>query len=314
MANDRKYSQSKLRGQIHCPAAVTPFGPDGELLLEDFAEVLRYHLDVVKAGGLLIAGCNGEGYAISDSELGQITEVAAKTLGDRMPYYVSVARTPVAECIARAEIVAENGGYGIALGQAQIYDMTDSEVIRRFETVGKAVPLPMMVYNMSHLSHYCISPETMRRICDVVPAEIIKDVPTDFDHIKRMIVEVGDRVPVLYGHKDTLIPALLLGSGGFVGTGPELFGSHAREMFFGVHDMTPAERMNVHCRYGAVSDALMWTVGKPPAAIKAALKMVGVPSGLPREHVQPLTGAEENLLRGILIEAGILEGEIAKRA
>ena len=312
--NNKTYSQSSLRGQIHCPAAVTPFGPDGELLLDDFAMVLRYHLEVVNAGSLLIAGCNGEGYAISDSELGQITEVANATLGVRMPYYVSVTRTPLAECLARAEIVAENGGYGIALGQAQIYDMTESEVVRRFETVGKAVPLPMMIYNMSHLSHFSIGPETMRRICDVVPAEIIKDVPTDFDHIKRMIVEVGNRVPVLYGHKDTLIPALLLGSGGFVGTGPELFGKHARDMFFGVHHMTPEERLEVHCRYSAVSDALMWSVGKPPAAIKTAMKMIGVPGGQPREHVLPLTRAEENYLRNILTEAGILEGEIAKRA
>ena len=85
-------------------------------------------------------------------------------------------------------------------------------------------------------------------------------------------------------------------------------------MFFGVHNMTPEERLEVHCRYSVVSDALMWSVGKPPAAIKAAMKMIGIPGGLPREHVLPLTRAEENYLRNILTEAGILEGEIAKRA
>ena len=314
MAIEKTYSQSKFRGQIHSPAPVTPFGPDGELLLDDFAEILRYHVEVVRADTMLVAGCNGEGYALGDDELGQVTAVAAKTIGARIPYYVHVTRTPTRECIARAEIVAANGGYGIALGQPQIYDSSESEVIRRFETVAKAVPLPMMVYNMSHLSHFCISPDAMRRICDVVPVEVIKDVPTEFDHIKRMIVEVGDRAPVLYGHKDTLIPALLLGSGGFVGTGPELFGAETRELFFGVHDMDPADRMALHCRYGVVSDALMWSIGKPPAAIKAAMTMIGLPGGLPREHVRPLTPQEETQLRAVLTDAGLLDGAIARRA
>jgi dihydrodipicolinate synthase/N-acetylneuraminate lyase len=72
--------------------------------------------------------------------------------------------------------------------------------------------------------------------------------------------------------------------------------------------------MDVHCRYGMVSDALMWNVGKPPAGIKGAMKMLGLPGGEPREHIKPLTQAEQKLLRRILIEAGCLEGPVAKRA
>lgn len=314
MAIDKVYSHSSFRGQIHCPAPVTPFSPKGELLLDAYAEILRYHLDVVKVDTMLIAGCNGEGYALTDAELGLVTEVAAKTVGGRIPFYVHVSQIPTRDCIARAEIAAAAGAYGIALGQAQIYDSTTEMVIQRFAEVHKAAPLPMMVYNLSHLSHFNITPEIMAAICDVVPVEVIKDVPTDFDHIKRMIVEVGDRAPVLYGHKDTLIPALLLGSGGFVGTGPECFGAECRDMFFDVHTMTPAERMDVHCRYGMVSDALMWSVGKPPAGIKGAMKMLGLPGGEPREHIAPLTADEEKRLRLILIEAGCLEGPVAKRA
>ncbi len=314
MPMEKTYSQSPFKNQIHSPAPVTPFSPTGELLLDDFARVLRYHLDVVQVDTMLIAGCNGEGYAIDDHELGQVTATAAKTIDGKIPFYVHVTRTPTRECIRRAEIAAENGAYGIALGQPQIYDSSPEVVRDRFATVARAVPLPMMVYNLSQLSHYSITPEHMRAICDVAPVEVVKDVPTDFDHIKRMIVEVGDRVPVLYGHKDTLVPSLLMGGGGFVGTGPELFGGDCRRLFFGVHEMSPKARMDLHCRYGMVSDALMWSVGIPPAGIKAAMKMIGVPGGEPREHVKPLTGEETAQLRAILVEAGVLEGDLAKTA
>ena len=119
--------------------------------------------------------------------------------------FTSPARRP-ASASAERRSQRKTGAYGIALGQPQIYDSSPEIVRDRFAEVAKAVPLPMMVYNLSHLSHYGFSPEDMRALCDVAPVEVIKDVPTDFDHIKRTLVEVGDRVPVLYGHKDTLVP------------------------------------------------------------------------------------------------------------
>lgn len=315
MAYDKKYTQSRFRGQIHSPAPVTPFDAKGNFLPEAYEKVLTYHLDVVKCDTMLIAGCNGEGYALTDEELGEVVKVCAKVVGKRVPYFVHVSRTRNVECIRRAEIAAKNGATGIALGQPQIYDSTEARVIERFRDVGKATGLPMMIYNLSHLSHFSLTPAIVNKICDVAPAEVIKDVPTDFDHIKRMIMEAGDRIPVLYGHKDTLVPALLLGGGGFVGTGPEIFGAECRKMFMEVVSMGPKERMEAHYRYGLVSDALMWKIGKPPAGIKAAMNLIGIYAGVPRDHIDPLTPAEEAQLREVFVKARVLAPErIAKRA
>ena len=69
--------------------------------------------------------------------------------------------------------------------------------------------------------------------------------------------------------------------------------------------------------HGAVFAEIIFSrpgVGKPPAGIKGAMKMLGLPGGEPREHIAPLTADEEKRLRLILIEAGCLEGPVAKRA
>ena len=55
----------------------------------------------------------------------------------------------------------------------------------------------------------------------------------------------------------------------------------------------------------------MHAQGLQPHHIAAEL---GLPGGEPREHIKPLTAAEQKLLRRILIEAGCLEGPVAKRA
>ena len=74
----KTYSQSPFRGQIHCPAPVTPFSARGDLMLDAYVEILRYYLDVVRVDAMMIAGDNGEGYALTDDELRQVTETAVR--------------------------------------------------------------------------------------------------------------------------------------------------------------------------------------------------------------------------------------------
>jgi len=310
MIYEKTYTQSKLfKNQIHAPAVVTPFNDDGSINEERYANVIRYLLDVVKCDTMLVAGCNGEHYSLTTKEIAQVSRVAAKTIAGRIPFFVNVSRNETAICIERAEAAAAAGATGLALGQATIQDSSDRWVIKRFKDVSRAVPLPMMVYNMSHLTSYSFSPQVMNAVCDECPIECLKDVPTDMEHIRNMIVGVGDRIPVLYGHKNTMVPALLFGSGGYVGTGPELFGAESRSMFMEIHGKSPAEKMDIFCRYALVSDTLMWKLGKQPSGLKAALNMIGIPVGKPREHVDPFTPEQEIELRKALIAARILKDE-----
>ena len=308
---DKTYTHSPFRGQIHCPAPVTPFSPEGDLMTDAYAEILRYYLDVLRVDTMLIAGDNGEGYALSDDELRQVTEAAAKTIAGRIPFYVNVTRTSNQRCIERAEIAATAGAPGISLCQPPIHDASADKIVQRYAQVAKAVPLRMMVYNLPLISHFNIDADVLRSICDVAPVDVVKDAPPDMEHITTMLAEMGERFPFLYGQRLTMIPALLLGSGGFVGTGPEMFGADCRT-FLDIHNMTPAQRFDLHYRYGLVNQALLHTVGKPPAGLKAALNMIGLPAGVPRDHVSALTPAEEDELRAILIRVGILDGSVAR--
>ena len=310
---DKTYTHSRFRGQIHCSAPVTPFSAKGELMLDAFARVLDFHLDVVGVDAMLIAGDNGEGYALTDAELRGVTATAVATIKGRVPFYVHVTRTSNRESVVRAEIAAAAGAPGICLGQPYVHDASADKIVERFETVAKAVPLPMMVYNLPLICRFNITPDVLRSICDVAPVDVVKDAPPDMEHITNMLFEMGDRFPILYGQRLTLIPALLLGSGGFVGTGPELFGPRARD-FFEIHGMTPAARLDLHTRYGQVNAALMHALGKPPAPLKAAMTMLGVPAGVPRDHVSPLTPTEDEQLRDVLDRTGILESAVAMTA
>lgn len=280
-------------------------------MLDAYTEILRYYLDVVRADALMIAGDNGEGYALTDNELRQVTEAAVAAAGPHVPIYVHITRTSNRRCMERAEIAATAGAPGISLGQPYIHDASAAKIVERFAEVAKAVPLRMMVYNLPLICHFNITPPVLRSICDVAPVDLIKDAPMDLGHITTMLAEMGDRFPILYGQRLTLVPALLLDAGGFVGTGPELYGESCRD-FFNVHEMSPSERLNLHARYNLLNDALINTLGTPPAGIKAALNILGLPAGVPRDHVIPLSAEEEVQLREVMVRAGVFNHPIGK--
>lgn len=313
MPIEKTYTDSPFTSEVHCPAAVTPFDKDGDLMVDEFKEVLRFHLDVNRVDAFLIAGDNGEGYTLSADELARVTRAAAEEIGKRVPFYVHVTRTSNAESLERARAAAEAGAYGICLmPQTYIHKATAAEIVARYAMVAKAVPLPMMVYNSPNHTHIEMSTDVLSSICDVAPIEAVKDGSREFLHITEMIEAFGHRFPFLYGGRMTLVPTILLGAGGLVSTGPELFGSRVRELFE-VHDMTPAQRLDVHIRYGTVNHAVLESV-TPPAGIKAGLNLIGVPAGVPREPVQQLSADDEARIRDVLVSVGILEGPLAKSA
>ncbi|MDP6805715.1 MAG: dihydrodipicolinate synthase family protein [Rhodospirillales bacterium] len=302
---DKRYSDSDFRGQIYLPAPVTPFAANGDLMLDAFADVLRFYLDVCAVDSFVIAGNNGEGSAISAPELGRLVETATKVVAGRVPFFAHVTRTSNRESIARAEIAAAAGATGICLmGQPYIHKATEAEIVDRFVAVTKAVPLPMYVFNDVGHQGFSISANTLSAICEVAPVVVMSDGARDLGAALQTIAAFGDRFPILYGPPALLVPALLLDAGGLGGTGLELFGARVRPELLDIHERTPAERLEIVRRYGAVAAAVA-RFGSPPAGMKAALAMLGVPAGVPREPVQPLAPADEEALRGELTRLGV---------
>ena len=71
------------------------------------------------------------------------------------------------------------------------------------------------------------------------------------------------------------------------------------------HQAPGDERQSMHFALTRVYETLMGT-GTWPSALKASLNMIGVPAGLPREPVQPLSPADTAKLEAVLREVAVL--------
>jgi 4-hydroxy-tetrahydrodipicolinate synthase len=292
-----------LHGVI--PALTTPFLSDGGI---DFAGVRRLVDFVIEDGvhGILVNGCTGESWAIEDDEREELFRVAADQVAGRVPVLAGCSGMTARAAIGKVR-QAEKAGCDVALLPPPSYVMPgEEEVYEFFREVAKASALPMVVYNVPRRTGVAVTVRTMARLANEPNVIGLKESSKDFLVLSEMVRALGERISVMAGYMTVLgLGALSVGAVGFIDSTISVQGRHAVEFYDAVRqgDLTRARQMQaalVKLNKG------FFSVGTFPAAVKAALEILGRPGGPTRPPIKPLTAAERDQIRTILVEAGLL--------
>ena len=303
MRGTRQRAPLAIEGNI--PAVVTPFDDTGELMLDAFEQVVAWHLDM-GADGICVAGDNGEAWSLSPEERRRLAEAAVRVAKGRVPVVMGASAPTARQTIGYAEIAAEAGVDALMTGpQSYVLKASTAEIVGRFVAVHKAVPLPFVAYNSPRRTGINLDVETLGAVCDAVSVVALKEASRDVFHTTNIIRVHGQCLSVLIGPCPLIIPGLALGARGFISSGPELFGKQAAEIRRLASEAPGDERQSMHFALTSVYETLMGT-GTWPSALKASLNMIGVPAGLPREPVQPLSPADTAKLEAVLREVAVL--------
>ena len=297
----------KLPARIRLSAPVTPFSAKGEFMPEAFEELVRWHLSH-GTRGFLVAGDNGEHWALSPTEIGQITAITMRETRGQLPVYVGAWAITERETIQRAEAAANAGAYGLCVKpQSYVHAWaaaSPADVVGRFEAVARAIPLPMMVYNSPNRTGVNISHEMLHAICDVANVECLKDTNADSNFLLQRVLQFSGRLSVLVSGA-FFYTGMLLGAGGTIATMNDLFG-HDADRIFDFEKMSVEERREILVRELEVGQAINY-LGSIPAAYKAAWNMMGLPAGHLRDPLRPLTPEQEVTLRQVLVKWKVIE-------
>jgi len=286
------------------PAVVTPFTEAGEIREDAFCEVVERQI-AIGAGGICVAGDNGESWALDSAERGRLTRLAVDQARGRVPVIMGASAPTARATIAYGRVAAEAGAAGLlVMPQPYVLKASRDELLQRFAALAAAVDLPIVAYNTPRRSGIDLSVDDIVAICDAAPVVAIKESSRDFFHHTHLLDRLGARISVLTGPSHYILPCVALGARGFIATGPELLGAEcARIMALGAAAPSPESRA-MHQRLTVLYQMLMGT-GTWPAALKAALNLLGWPAGVPREPVRALVGAELDKLRRTLGELGL---------
>jgi 4-hydroxy-tetrahydrodipicolinate synthase len=128
------------------PAVLTMFDADGALDEPATAE----HIDwLVSEGvhGLVVGGTSGEFIALSPAERVRLVALAVRAARGRVPVVAGTGAFATRETIELTRAAAEQGADAAIVILPYFQKPTRAEVMRHFETVGAASPIPVVAYN-----------------------------------------------------------------------------------------------------------------------------------------------------------------------
>jgi 4-hydroxy-tetrahydrodipicolinate synthase len=288
-------------------AITTPFDAQGKIVETDFRILVNSFVND-GATGIIVAGHNGESWALKHGEFERLVRIAVNEAKGRVPILCGVESRDAAGVIEEARSVAGAGAQGIMVEPPYVVTTsTDAEIIDRFERIANDSPVPVMLYNNPRRTQIHVKPETLAKLAKHQNIVALKDASRDFGDLSAKIDLAGNDINIFVGPATQILPGILLGARGFISSGPmELM----RRDGFRLYELATQQRVEEAIPLHFLATRIyrmLFGIGTWPAALKAAMNAIGRPAGLPRLPVHPLGPQEEEALKKTLRELGLLQ-------
>ncbi len=292
----------RLEGVI--PPHVTPFTEDGSLDLNSLERLIEFWLD---AGVHALATCasNGEGPLLSKEERVQVIKRVVDSAGGQVPVIAGVSSPSTRDVFSQVRDYERAGADAILFTPPYYFKPNERELREHYRTVLGEAGIDVVLYNVPKFVGYNLPVELLVELVAESDRVIgVKESSGLLWRISELIRLVGDRVSVLAGTGDMLLPTLALGgSGGIVGVAifapelaVELYKSHAEGEWVRASEL--------QLKLTMLNEVVVKGLNQLSAA-KEALRIRGLPAGYPRRPSLPLTEEESRSVRQALEEAGL---------
>lgn len=287
--------------------SLTPFDQEGHI---DEA-ALRAHFRRLADSGIGVyvgGGGTGEGHTFTPGEAELVLNVAADELKGKVPVRAMGAEPRTArQLVELGQLVASAGldamqVYSLDAGHA--YIPSAAEIERYFSDVIATVTLPVVI-STHHFTNYVIPSGTLERLCDRFDSIIgINCTSPDLRYVADVVDKLGDRVEIHVGGPQQALTILALGGTGFLTSEANV----APKLAMALVDAYRRSDLEVlHRRYAEL--IRLWSFLQSfgsSRGVKGALKVLGLPGGVPRPPRLPLDDDEERRVRDFIAEADLL--------
>jgi 4-hydroxy-tetrahydrodipicolinate synthase len=276
-------------------AIVTPFSPDGSEI--DLPALDRLVEDQIQGGvsGLVPCGTTGETPTLDDAEqIAVIARVVAVTKG-RVPVYAGTGSFSTKKTIAASRAAIAAGADGVMVVMPYYSKPSQDGLREHVLAVARAVPSPIILYNVPGRSVVDLGADATVRICEAAPNVVaIKDATANVLRCQELKRRLGDRLTVMCGDDALTLPMMAVGASGVISVTANVLPRQ-------VSDVTRFVRENAWDRARAAHLSLLEIHGvmfvEPnPAPAKAALAAMGKMNDSVR---LPLVAASEGARRQI---------------
>jgi 4-hydroxy-tetrahydrodipicolinate synthase len=299
-----------IRGSI--APVVTPFDEEAAVDADALARLIHWQIEQ-GSHGISVLGSTGEPTSQTAPERLEVLTVAARAVGDRVPFLPGTGSTHLGETL-ELTAAAESLGADAVLVVAPYYSRPTQEALFDwYSMIAAEFPdLPIVIYNVPVRAAVDVDPATVGRLrrshANIVG---VKETTRDFEHASRVLNECGRDFLVYCGIELLCYPMLAIGGAGHLSCIANFAPRPCAELYdaFAHGDLDEALRLH----YQLHSLVELAFVETNPGPVKWAMERLGIlRCGRVRPPLGSPTARSRELILDVLAAEGLLEAVCAQ--
>jgi 4-hydroxy-tetrahydrodipicolinate synthase len=285
------------------PALVTPLTQQDELNIPALRKLTNYVIDN-GVHGVFATGSQGEFWAFSAEEKQKVWEVVVEETNRRVTVYAGSAAVTTREAIALTQLAEKAGVDAVSVLTPFFINPNEEELYEHYRAIANSTRLPLILYTNPDRTGVKLSTGLISRLAKIENIVGIKDSSGDLTLSSDYIRATPEDFSVLMG-RDTLIFSGLLhcAKGAIAATANVVPGLVVKIYDFFIKGNIEGARL---AQEALAPLRLAFTWGTFPVVIKEALDLIGLQGGPARAPVGPMTPAQRERLKNLMVELGLI--------
>lgn len=282
-------------------ALVTPLR-DGAVDHDALTRLIEHQL-ACGIDGLVAVGTTGESATLDFDEHIAVVAHTVKVVAGRVPVIAGAGGNATAEALELSRRSADAGADAL-LQVTPYYNRPNQDgLYRHFETIARAVPLPIILYNVPSRTSCDLLPDTVVRLAAIDNVVGLKEATGNLVRAAELLARVGDRIAIISGDDGTAFPLYALGGKGVISVVSNVDPARMAQMWDAAVAGQWGRARELHFALRAMMELLF--VEPSPAPTKAALALLGRMTDEIRAPLYPVTAATRDRLRVELERLGL---------
>jgi len=283
-------------------ALITPFDDKGNIDEEGFRDNIEYQ---IKNGvdGIVPVGTTGESATLSEEEHKRVVDIAVEQVNGKVSVIAGTGSNNTIEALKYTKH-AESVGADAALMITPYYNKPTQEgLIKHYSKIASEVSIPIVLYTVPGRTGINIEPETTERLSKIENIVAIKDASGNLDQVMKVIRNCKN-FTVLSGEDYLTYPIITLGGKGVISVASNVAPKMMSEFINAALNGKWKKAKELHYRLYPLFKILF--IETNPSPVKAAMQMLGMPSGDPRLPLVRVKKESEEKIKDILRELDLL--------
>jgi len=279
------------------PALVTPFTDDGRSVDEErLRGLIRYLIDQ-GVTGLVPCGSTGEFQNLTEEERRHVIEVTIDEADGHVPVIAGTGSSGTKLTIEQTKHAKDAGADAAIIVTPYYHKPSNRGLYEHYRLIAESVDIPIVLYNIPQATGVSLPWQLVEDLVEIPNIVGLKDSSGELRFILAVLEKVGERLSVVCGHDEVVLPALAAGCSGMILASANVFPDYHLKLLKAVQEGRLSEARQIQLTIQKMSRII---VKSGAVATKAALNMMGInvgPVRLPLSVGGELTYEERDELR-----------------